>query len=55
MTGQCACAAEWATVNVSTALGSVLVGTRCAAILENVMKLQGLPTRRRPLLLEMRR
>lgn len=52
--GQCACGAEWATVRLSSDKGSVLVGSRCAAVLENVMRLQGTMTRRAPALSLMR-
>lgn len=44
--GQCACAAEWATVRLSTEHGVVLIGTRCAAVIENVLRLQGVTPKR---------
>lgn len=48
--GQCRCGAEWATIRLVSDKGEVLVGTRCAALLENVLRLQGMIARRLPVL-----
>jgi hypothetical protein len=48
---QCACGAEWATITVTTELGSVRVGRRCIGILvEMLARLSGLEPKRRPAL-----
>jgi hypothetical protein len=48
--GQCACGAEWATVRLTSDKGEVFVGTRCAAVLENLTRLLGAPAKRGPAL-----
>jgi len=37
-------------VRLTSDKGEVLVGTRCAAVLENVLRLAGMVAKRRPLL-----
>lgn len=46
----CFCGAEWASVLLTTELGSARVGKKCAGIVEVLGRLCGLDPKRRPAL-----